>query len=44
MFSLACAGVDAPMMTDVTFSFFRHQAIPNCAGVHPNRCAIAYVR
>lgn len=40
IFSLACAGVDAPIITDVTFGFFKHQAIPSWAGVQPIRLAI----
>lgn len=32
------------MMTEVTCSFFKHHAIPNCAGVHPIRFATFYPR
>lgn len=35
-FSTTCSGLDAPVMTDETFSFFRHHASASCDCVIPS--------
>ena len=39
MFSTTCCAFDAPVMTVLTFGFFKHHAIANCAIEQPRSCA-----
>lgn len=39
-FSTTCSGLDAPVMTADTFSFFRHHASASCARVISSLSAI----
>jgi hypothetical protein len=41
-FSTICSGLDAPVMTEETFSFFKHHASANCDWVTPSFSAIGY--